>query len=243
MKKQQNRRGRYLYEAEFFVADSTRENLRNKLSKPQMRFNLAFMQFAYHYSFESLDQAQRLLKNVSDLLKPGGRFVGTTVDAYEVIARARQTKSNVLQNELFRIKLPKQVLDSDWKPPLFGCRYDFQLDDCVDCPEFLVYFPVVEHLAASFGLKLEYVKNFADFYKENLDDAGIEMLKRMKALRSFSFQKEDSESDKVKHEFGHVKRFLQTKPDQMNRNQTIGTLSASEWEVATLYCVFVFNKE
>ena len=28
--------------------------------------------------------------------------------------------------------------------PLFGCKYDFHLEGVVDCPEFLVYFPLLE---------------------------------------------------------------------------------------------------
>lgn len=28
--------------------------------------------------------------------------------------------------------------------PLFGAKYDFQLDRVVNCPEFLVYFPLLE---------------------------------------------------------------------------------------------------
>ena len=28
--------------------------------------------------------------------------------------------------------------------PLFGAKYDFHLEGVVDCPEFLIYFPVLE---------------------------------------------------------------------------------------------------
>ena len=28
--------------------------------------------------------------------------------------------------------------------PLFGARYNFHLEGVVDCPEFLVFFPVLE---------------------------------------------------------------------------------------------------
>ena len=30
--------------------------------------------------------------------------------------------------------------------PLYGCMYDFHLEGVVDCPEFLVYFPLLEKL-------------------------------------------------------------------------------------------------
>jgi hypothetical protein len=28
--------------------------------------------------------------------------------------------------------------------PLFGAKYHFSLDELVDCPEYLVYFPLLE---------------------------------------------------------------------------------------------------
>ena len=34
-------------------------------------------QFALHYSFESLPQAECMLKNASESLRPGGYFIGT----------------------------------------------------------------------------------------------------------------------------------------------------------------------
>ena len=46
-----------------------------------MLYEIASMQFALHYMFESLPRAQQLFQEVGRLLKPGGRWVVTTVDA------------------------------------------------------------------------------------------------------------------------------------------------------------------
>lgn len=40
-------------------------------------------------------------------------------------------------------------IDEDF--PLFGAKYNFHLEGVVDCPEFLVYFPVFEKLVSLFS--------------------------------------------------------------------------------------------
>jgi mRNA (guanine-N7-)-methyltransferase len=242
LKKQQERRRRNLYKADFVHADSTRERLRDRLPISTGRFDLAFMQFAFHYSFESLEQAERLLQNVSECLRPGACFVGTTVDALQVMSRARHQNTNILQNDLFRIRLPIEVLDPSWKPPLFGFRYDFQLHECVDCPEFLVYFPVVIRLAAKFGLKLMYVRNFADYFAERYDDKNRALMIRMRSLQAYPLPSESDSVDSAGSEFEHADRYLRDRPHILQKDQRIGTLSASEWQIASLYCVFAFRK-
>lgn len=42
-------------------------------------------------------------------------------------------------NDVYRVTFEKK---SDY--PLYGCKYDFHLEGVVDCPEFLVYFPLLE---------------------------------------------------------------------------------------------------
>ena len=42
-------------------------------------------------------------------------------------------------NDVYRVTFEKK---DDY--PLFGCKYDFHLEGVVDCPEFLVYFPLLE---------------------------------------------------------------------------------------------------
>lgn len=42
-------------------------------------------------------------------------------------------------NDVFQIKFENKE-----EFPLYGCKYDFHLEGVVDCPEFLVYFPLLE---------------------------------------------------------------------------------------------------
>ena len=56
--------------------------------------------------------------------------------------RARQAEDKrSFGNEVYSVKL---VEESTKQPPLFGAKYDFHLEGVVDCPEFLVYVPVLE---------------------------------------------------------------------------------------------------
>ncbi len=53
-------------------------------------------------------------------------------------ARAKETLS--IGNSVYSITFDsKDMLD---KPPPFGAKYDFFLEDSVDCPEYLVHFDV-----------------------------------------------------------------------------------------------------
>lgn len=51
--------------------------------------------------------------------------------------RLEQSDSNSFGNEVYRVTFQKK---GDY--PLFGCKYDFNLEGVVDVPEFLVYFPL-----------------------------------------------------------------------------------------------------
>ena len=85
-----------------------------------------------------------MLKNVSECLKPGGYFIGTIPDAYDIMRRQKAAASDTFGNDVFEIKFLSDPDDL----PVFGAKYNFHLDGVVDCPEFLVYFPAFEKLPA-----------------------------------------------------------------------------------------------
>ena len=55
------------------------------MENPDVKLDLVSCQFAFHYSFESLPQAEQMLANVSSNLQPGGYFIGTTTDATDIM--------------------------------------------------------------------------------------------------------------------------------------------------------------
>jgi len=50
-----------------------------------IQFDLVSCQFSFHYSFESLAQAEMMLQNACECLKPGGYFIGTIPNGYELM--------------------------------------------------------------------------------------------------------------------------------------------------------------
>jgi mRNA (guanine-N7-)-methyltransferase len=94
----QMKRGR-IFDCDFIVADSTRDRLRDRFTDP-IKFDMVSVQFVLHYSFESLAQAERMLRNISENMKIGGFWIGTTTDADQLVVRARRAKSRTFGNEV-----------------------------------------------------------------------------------------------------------------------------------------------
>ena len=59
--------------------------LRDVYNNAGTRFNITSCQFSLHYCFESVAQAEMMLRNLCENLRPGGYFIGTTVDSNELV--------------------------------------------------------------------------------------------------------------------------------------------------------------
>ncbi|KAL4712928.1 hypothetical protein ACJJTC_011998 [Scirpophaga incertulas] len=228
------RRNDRLFNAEFIAADCTKDTLRDKYADPSIKFDVVSCQFGLHYSFESLVQARRMLTNISECLKPDGFFFGTIPNAYEIISRAQKSKAYSFGNRIYSIKL---LFDPNQGYPLFGAKYDFHLEGVVDCPEFLVNFEVFVKLAAQYGLELVYKAKFSDFYQQYAEKHK-QLLHRIICLETYPAPPGKKligdESD-----YEHVQAAYDEKSA---RNKQIGTMSACEWDVATIYMAFAFKK-
>lgn len=231
------KRSGQLFKAEFIAADCTKETLRDKYADPSINFDIVSCQFGLHYSFESLSQARRMLTNISECLKPDGYFFGTIPDANEIVARAQKSENFTFGNRIFNIKL---LFDPKDGYPLFGAKYDFHLEGVVDCPEFLVNFELFTKLAADYGLELVYKARFADFFK-NHSEKYKQLLHRIVCFESYpalpgkTLMGEEAEYDHA--------RAIWDEMENKNDRDRIGTMSVSEWEVATIYMAFVFKKQ
>lgn len=82
--KSKNRNRGRMFSAEFFAADCTKKDLEDLYSDKRLTFDIVSCQFAFHYSFESVEQTDCMLKNISSRLRPGGYFIGTTTDANDI---------------------------------------------------------------------------------------------------------------------------------------------------------------
>lgn len=225
------------FTAEFFACDSTLVRLRERYKDPSMKLHLVSCQFAFHYCFESINQAECMIRNAAECLSPGGYFIATIPNAYEIMRRQREAQSKSFGNEVYNIEF---VCDTE-KPPLFGAKYKFHLEGVVDCPEFLVHFPTLLKLCKKYGLKLVMKETFADYFNKCLEH-GKGLLHKMQALESYPAPRGSSllgnEDDYI-----HAKEYLgKYNNDKNNAFKTVGTLSKAEWEAISIYLVCAFEK-
>ena len=65
--------------------------MQEQLSKLQQEedcteyYHISSCQFSVHYSFESYTSAHMMLRNACENLRPGGYFIGTTIDADQLV--------------------------------------------------------------------------------------------------------------------------------------------------------------
>lgn len=240
--------GKELFTCEFIPADATKDTIRDKLKNENIQFDLTMIQFAYHYSFETIEQTTKMLENASRNLREGGYLVGTTVNANKVMFNTLNQKKLKFGNEIFSIEFPENALEND-RVPLFGNTYMFHLHGVVDCPEFLVHFPTVVHIAKQFNLEFHYQKRFEDYFLENLGERNgpnRKLLERMRSLKLFPLNEEDKQDlteEQIAREYERATNLLKNDPNiEINDHKRIGTISKSEWEAISLYIVFAFKK-
>ncbi|XP_068093218.1 mRNA cap guanine-N7 methyltransferase isoform X2 [Hyperolius riggenbachi] len=228
-------RNEYIFEAEFVTADASKELLSAKLKNQEMTFDICSCQFVYHYSFESYEQADMMLRNACEQLSPGGYFIGTTPDGFELVKRLEASETNSFGNDVYGVTFQEKG-----NYPLFGCKYDFNLEGVVNVPEFLVYFPVLVEMAKKYKMKLIYKKTFQEFFEEKVkNDEPRTLLKKMQALEQYPPASHTTLVSKNEDDYEHVKKVQESGKARM----PLGTLSKSEWDATSIYLVFAFEKE
>ncbi|XP_015608861.1 mRNA cap guanine-N7 methyltransferase isoform X2 [Cephus cinctus] len=223
-----------VFTAEFITADCTKVRLREKYKDASVQLDFVSCQFAFHYSFESLQQAECMLRNASESLRPGGYFIGTIPDAYDLVSRWQKCEGNKFGNDVYSVEFQ---CEEKTKPPLFGAKYNFHLEGVVDCPEFLVHVPTLCKLAGKFGLELTMFDRFENFY-ERMKDEGRSLLGKMQALETYPPYHEAPLLGQNPQDYQHAIQYMQNSTG----HRKIGTLSQSEWEATSLYAVFAFQK-
>lgn len=233
------------FEATFIHLDATRELISDKMNETHILHDMVSSQFCIHYSFESFKQADTFLKNASDSLKTGGYFIGTTTDGNEVVSRLKKSDSNEFGNELYNIKFHQT---DKINFPLFGVKFDFQLDSVVECPEFLVCFDALVKLAKRHNLELIFNENFSLFFDKYSEIPEykklISLMKAMEPFYSKTINKAETidEATKIKQYSTINKRLEDNEFNNDIDNDQIVTLSESEWQAIRLYQVFAFVK-
>ncbi|XP_077208948.1 mRNA cap guanine-N(7) methyltransferase [Paroedura picta] len=224
-----------MFNVEFITADSTKELLSKKYNDRNMCFDICSCQFVFHYSFETYEQADMMLKNACERLCHGGYFIGTTPDGYELLKRLEASQTDSFGNEVYTVKFQKKG-----EYPLFGCKYDFNLEGVVNIPEFLVYFPLLIEMAKKYGMRLVYKKTFREFFDEKIKNEEHKMLlKQMQALEPYPADEHSKLVSDKKDEYVYAEMLK----DDEKLKLPFGTLSKSEWEATSIYMIFAFEKQ
>lgn len=227
-------RGDRMFAADFITADCTKEVLTAQFKEKKLLFDVCSCQFVCHYSFESYQQADTLLKNACESLKPGGFFIGTTTDAFELVKRLELSDGLSFGNEVYSVRF-----DHKEQYSLFGCQYHFNLEGVVDVPEFLVYFPLLEEMAKRYGMKLLFKYRFSEFFEEKIkNQQNRNLLTRMMGLESYPCEGSSTPATEAPGEYDHAAKHK----DSAGATLPLGTLSKSEWEATSIYLVFAFQK-
>ena len=74
------------------IQGRTTQNNYQQVSSGIPKFDIVSCQFAFHYSFETEAQAECMVRNAADCLRPGGFFIGTIPDAQIIWQRLREVQ-------------------------------------------------------------------------------------------------------------------------------------------------------
>lgn len=205
------------FRGEFFVADLTREDIREKLLDLGCteKFHVASTQFSIHYSFESFEQAVKYISNAANNLLKHGIFIGTYPDGPKLLKLARESPTPGLYevDDILSVKFSPEDL-KDPKP--FGTKYHFKLREVVDCPEFLVHPEVLRQLLKSLGFYEVFDRSFEEELKEALNTA--------------------NDKEKVKNIFYDHDALL------IDMEHKRATLDESMWKAASIYRCFCYRR-
>ena len=113
-------------------------------------------------------------------LREDGYFIGTIPDANVLVQKWRHKAPNVhdFGNTKYKVTfkcdtepMKKKKLNNLNEKP-FAIRYMFNLNDAVDCPEYLLHFDNFVEMASKepYNLELVYDCNFHEFFARNYND-------------------------------------------------------------------------
>ncbi|CEF65795.1 mRNA cap guanine-N7 methyltransferase [Strongyloides ratti] len=239
-----------LFDVEIIHADSTVTRL-DEYIKEGKPFDICSCQFSLHYAFESERKARQMLQNATENIKEGGYFIGTIPNANLLISLLKKNKSIYFKNKVCNLSYlgvegknqteeERLAAIMDSNIPLFGAKIDWQLDNLVNCPEYLVHIPLLVKMLEEFNMELVYCKRFDEamyHFMETIPDAE-RLLEIIKALEKYPCRSYETQL----HETFEYEAAEKAYKKQGSRS-FFGTMSKCEWEVMSLYMTFAFRKK
>jgi mRNA (guanine-N7-)-methyltransferase len=189
------------------VADCFVDNIIQEIPE-NLFFDFASCQFAFHYACGNIEHIKRLFKNVSERLKKGSYFVGTTVNEHQLIDKLKASDNMEFGNDKYNIRFDVEE-KANFKR--IGTKYYFTLTESVpNIPEYIVHFNSINKIAKQYGLKLIYKKTFEECKNSKFSFINTENSRNMEIVKRNYEKIEDIPKD--------------------------------QWEVCSLYLIFVYVK-
>ncbi|KII69671.1 mRNA cap guanine-N7 methyltransferase [Thelohanellus kitauei] len=220
-----------------YVSDCGVENLWLREELKSKVVDATSCQFALHYSFESFEKASMMLHNACSHLRRGGIFFGIIPNSCEILRHFLKKGFGKLENEIFKLEM------REFKNKLFGDVYHFKLEDFVDCPEFLIYFPLLCEMLKKYNMRCVKWEPLQNFFLSNFS-SNYKMLTSMKALKVFTTSDlvQISTNDTFKKlNYSHLTSYL--KRGKLHINDMPLSLSVEEWQIVRFYSVFSFKRD
>lgn len=244
---QRYNKGDYTFPATFIAGDAFVHDLEDVLGENvKGLFDVVSCQFAIHYSFSTEKRARKAFENISKALRPGGHFVGTTVDSNVLVRNLRQTDGLLFGNDVIEVNFDEKHSKKEFLPPGFGIEYSFTLEDAVtDCKESLVPLITFAELAKEYDLEIMRWTNFHQYVHEMLNLPKEGKYRSVHELWFHLMQppggRVDGKSMVPRNAEGQSLLYATAvKPLDKSLN---AALTEQEWEAAEYYTTFILRKK
>jgi len=199
------------YEA---ALDGYNKGLLKKVVLSKNQFDIVSMQFAIHYLFENEIKLRTFLQNVTDNLKIGGYFIGTSMDGGRVfdLLRGMKKPAEGINGDDILWKIEKKYSTSmkwDEKKPMLGHKIEVYINTIgIPHEEYLVNYTYLEEILKEYGFELEIVRGFGDIYEIGDEEYKDDMKAMSGAEKTFSFLHNEFRFKKIKNASDEVYRKL-----------------------------------
>jgi len=174
------------------------------LSKYQ--YDVVSLQFAIHYMCEDEIALRTLLQNVTDNLKIGGYFIGTSLDGervYDLMKGLKAPAEGMVGDDvLWRISKNYTIKKWEKSKPNLGHEIEVYVNTIgIPHKEYLVNYDYLRDLAKEYGLEMVSIKGFGQIYEESMKqktEYDLDLRNMSSSEKEFSFLHNEFKFEKTK---------------------------------------------
>jgi hypothetical protein len=197
--------GRLIFPDYDAALDGYNKGLLKKVILSKNQFDVVSMQFAIHYLFENEIKLRTFLQNVSDNLKIGGYFIGTSMDGgrvFDLLKGLKKPAEGIIGDDiLWKIeKKYSATMKWDAKKPMLGHKIEMYINTIgIPHEEYLVNYAYLEEILKEYGFELEIIRGFGDIYAMGDEEYKDDMKAMAEAEKTFSFLHNEFRFKKTKN--------------------------------------------